>query len=983
MEPEPRTDGLLPVVAGTPGDAADAAGPVLVGRARELALLRARLLAALAGRGGLALISGEAGVGKTALALALAREARAQGALVLVGRGYDLSAPVPYGLWREVCAQSPAARDLLPSPAAHGARLLGWLRTAARRPLVLVLDNLHWVDPVSLDLLRVLAREADALPLLLVGVYRPDEARHPHPLAALVPVLVHETEVLRVALRALADHDLRALVRLRYDLDGGSEARLVGYLRERSQGIPFFAGELLRALEEDGALRPAGDGWRLGALADVPVPTLLRQVIDRQLGRLGEEARGLLAIAAVLGREVPLALWREASGATEEAVAATVERALAARVLVAGARDQTVRFGHALAREALYEGLPPSRRQHWHRRAGEALLAAPGADPDAVADHFRRAGDARAAGWLIRAGARAQRADAWTTALARFQTALDLLDSGGGDPRERGWLLARLAWVGQFADPRAALAWAQEAIRVGHATNDALLALVARFHRGQFLCVQQHLRLGLLDLTGAVAALDALPDPDGAWRSALDRLGVPAEQRGAPHGVVALWLARAGHHAAAEALGARATAGDSAARDPDGASSGAVAQSRALVVAARGDPGLARQTFRRAREHYAVLGNPFLVAVTALEELHWVALPYAADRPDAVRRLAAEVETALARADGALARFPPGLARLPLLYLAGEWDEARALALDERVAEAGFGPLARSVLGPLARAQGDAALAWAVVDAALPAGVASEPGDAPYPFALAMLCLAIALTIDAGDLPAAGKWLAAYDRWLAAGGAVLGQAEGRLAWAAYHRAAGDLALAARHATEAVARAGAPRQPLALLAARRLLGELTAAAGRAAIALPQLTAALALADACAAPYERALTLLALAEAHLAAGNRDVARALADEARAICRPLAARLALARADALTARLAAPPPPKTPLGAGAPVALTAREAEVLRLVAQGLTNAAVAAQLGLSRRTVDHHLQAIYGRLGVTSRTAAVHVATECGHL
>src|SRR5207302_1481723 len=142
-----------------------------------------------------------------------------------------------------------------------------------------------------------------------------------------------------------------------------------------------------------------------------------------------------------------------------------------------------------------------------------------------------------------------------------------------------------------------------------------------------------------------------------------------------------------------------------------------------------------------------------------------------------------------------------------------------------------------------------------------------------------------------------------------------------------------------------------------------------AAGRPAAAAAHLGEALALADACAAPYERALTLLALAGLHVATGERGEAQGLLDEIRAICIRLGAAPALARADALADRLAAvaAPPPAYPAG------LSSREVEVLRLVAAGLTNAEVAERLYLSPRTVEQHLRSIFNKLGVSSRIAA----------
>ncbi|HET8626881.1 MAG TPA: helix-turn-helix transcriptional regulator, partial [Thermomicrobiales bacterium] len=179
------------------------------------------------------------------------------------------------------------------------------------------------------------------------------------------------------------------------------------------------------------------------------------------------------------------------------------------------------------------------------------------------------------------------------------------------------------------------------------------------------------------------------------------------------------------------------------------------------------------------------------------------------------------------------------------------------------------------------------------------------------------------------------------------------------------------ALARQHVAAALAHASEPRQPLALLAAHRALGELATQAGQHSEAAAHLAESLALADACAAPYERALTLLALTEQRAATGEHDAAREALAEARALLDPLGAKPALARASALAATLPAP--------AAHPAGLTAREAEVLRLVAAGLTNAQVAARLSLSPHTVNTHLTAIYGKLGVSTRGAAIRFALE----
>jgi ATP/maltotriose-dependent transcriptional regulator MalT len=241
----------------------------------------------------------------------------------------------------------------------------------------------------------------------------------------------------------------------------------------------------------------------------------------------------------------------------------------------------------------------------------------------------------------------------------------------------------------------------------------------------------------------------------------------------------------------------------------------------------------------------------------------------------------------------------------------------------------------------------------------------------PFFEALTLQRLASALALDAGDTTTARAWLDMHGAWLAWSGAVLGVADGRVAWAAYYRAAGDTEQARAHAERALVCASAPRQPLALLAAHRLLGELDTDAGRLAAGSAHLADALALADACAAPYERALTLLAAAELRAATGEHEAARAALAETRALLDPLGAQPVLARARALAATL--------PPAAARPAGLTAREAEVLRLVAAGLTNAQAAERLSLSPHTINTHLTAIYGKLGVATRGAAIRFALE----
>ncbi|MGN6360848.1 MAG: helix-turn-helix transcriptional regulator [Thermomicrobiales bacterium] len=948
----------------------------LVGRDRELAALHAALARALAGQGGLILIGGEAGIGKTALAEWLGAAAVAQGARVLVGRCYDLSETPPYGPWQELFAHAPAAGlpDLPAAvrppdqesdqPASGGlivARVQAYLAAlATQQPLVLVLDDLHWADPASLDLLRVLARDLTASPLLVLATYRADELDRQHPLARLLPVLVREARAERLDLRPLDAVGLRAFVRDRYALPPAAETRLVAYLATHAEGNPFFAGELLRALAEARTLCPDGAaGWALGDLAGAGVPPLLRQVIDARVDRLGADTREALAVAAVLGQEASLPLWAAVAGCDEAALAAPVEQAAAAHLLHDAREGPAVRFVHALVREALYAGIPLPRRRTWHQRAAAALLALPDPDPDAVAYHLQQAGDTRAGDWLLRAGGRALRVYAWLTAADRFAAALPWLEQVGAPASERAWLLYALARLRVFAQPQRSAAALADAARLA-ADDDLLLGYIEQL-RGLTECMGGDFVRGLASMAAGIANLEGAPAheiPDRlrmAWNDP-----PPLSQLRGQH---ANWLAYTGRCAEVADLLARVAA------DP-GPLSPSYHSAEGYIHLAQGRPLAARHALARSRAANRAREDYFQVGFNAFSELNWVVMRYYADDLTMRQAVSVECEEAMIRAsDVLMPGLAPRLAQFPTAFIEGRWDEARALAQQARAENPPLTHHCNPLAGAVAVAQGNRAEALAAIVQELPDGPATAPGRNFYLTALSLCHLAAILALDAGDLPAAHEWLTAYDRWLAWTGAVLGQAEGQLGWAAYHRVTGNLALAREHAEAALAQATEPRQPLALLAAHRLLGELATAAGQYADAQPHLDAALALADACAAPYERALILLALAELRAAEGQPDTARVLLDEVRAICTPLSARPALARADKLAVRLALlrAPRPRYPAG------LTAREVEILRLLAAGQSNREIASALSLSPHTVERHLANLYGKIAARGRADA----------
>ncbi|HEU5423912.1 MAG TPA: hypothetical protein VFU72_10260, partial [Nitrolancea sp.] len=576
--------------------------------------------------------------------------------------------------------------------------------------------------------------------LLLLVTYRSDELTRRHLLYQLLPLLVRESHAQRLDLHPLDDTGLRALV-APYALPPAEAARLAAYLDERSEGNPFFAGELLRALEEGRALRRASDGWRLGDLAVVGVPPLLRQVLDVRLDRLGEDARDLLAVAAVIGQTVPFAVWQAVAGADEGALLDAAARATAAHLLTETPDGSGVRFAHALVREALYEGLLLPRRRAWHRRAAEALVAQPHPDPDPIAHHFRRAGDARAADWLVAAGEQAEGAFAWLSAAASSKRAAALLDAAGGAPTRRGWLHFRLASLRQFADPQRSLADLGEAARLADAGGDAALAAGATYQRGKFLYNTGERRRGLEAMASGDRVITALPPPARARLAAgPDAYLASDEER---RGSLAEHFAVVGRYAEAGALTGWSSddpAGDAA------APTGREALALAFAHIALGRPAAARRALGALRRAELRLARH-----APLLELVWVALPYRADHLAERGTLAAEAAAVWTATSGLLPAALPNPARLPLLIVEGGWAEARAHAEAGYAVGAGGTLLVCSRFGALARVQGDAALARTLAHEEFPLGPDTPPGDADYLDALGLLQLAAALALDAGE----------------------------------------------------------------------------------------------------------------------------------------------------------------------------------------------------------------------------------------
>src|SRR5215213_7095506 len=386
-------DGVAPAIGRTVDPSSARTWPsaaILVGRAREQDLLREELSAALHGRGALVLLTGEAGIGKTALANHLVDEAEAQGAAVAVGRCYEAGALPAFAPWRELFANLPdhaAAGQRLPPPFGTGStsqtpyQLMAAITNilhglANAQPLVLLLEDVHWADRDTLELLEIATRSLARVPMLVVATYRPDAAQRSQPLFDVLPLLTRDRPVKNLAVSSLGVGDAAQLIAASH---GPCSPVLAEYLHARSDGHPLFLVELARDLMERRLLPTDEEGWLQPPTHPVEVPSLLHHLIAHRIARLGAEEETLLAVAAVAGEEWDLSVVEAVLGWEEEALLRALEGALRADVIATAGTGERYRFRHGLIREVLYGEQLARRRKHLHQRIGAVLEETKGA----------------------------------------------------------------------------------------------------------------------------------------------------------------------------------------------------------------------------------------------------------------------------------------------------------------------------------------------------------------------------------------------------------------------------------------------------------------------------------------------------------------------------------------------------------------------------------------------------------------------------
>ena len=444
-----------------------------VARDRERTQLRRCLQQALDGRGKVVTIEGEAGVGKTRLAVESAQEAWHKGVRILAGRCHDTDDSLPYGPFVEVleaalprAANSEVLREALGKEAPELARLLPQLRrllpelpqppelpteqsrrlllasvveflarSSRERPMLLLLDDLHWADAASLGLLDFLAQRVAKLPILIIGTYRssdPDRTQH---LAKTIETMTRSHLMEHIQLQGLSEESVGEMLRIRTGRE--IPPSLVRLVYSQTEGNPFFVEELFEHLLEQGELFDSDGEFRHDLDAsEINVPSSVRRVIESRFQRLSERTRKALAAASVIGYHFSFPVLEALIATGTDTLLDAIDEAEWAGLVVSseGEIDARLRFSHALVQHTLASGLSHPRRQHLHLKIAnimEQVYADSLAEHSAeIAHHLLHAGRAaepvRTIRHLATAAQSAISAGAYEDAERRFASALYL-----------------------------------------------------------------------------------------------------------------------------------------------------------------------------------------------------------------------------------------------------------------------------------------------------------------------------------------------------------------------------------------------------------------------------------------------------------------------------------------------------------------------------------------------------------------------------
>ncbi|TVR75641.1 MAG: hypothetical protein EA415_03310 [Sphaerobacteraceae bacterium] len=953
---------------------------ILPGREQDQQELNALLHRASRGDGNVVLISGEAGIGKTTLSERIIGQAQQLGALVLIGNCYATTTGQPFAPWiaiheqlRSTLPGSTSTTQVLSSETADTAasrdelyeRVTGDFRRATNgQTLVVIFEDIHWADTASLELLRYFARQVAAVPMLLVVTFREQAPESSDHLATLIPDLVRESRAHRFELRPLDQSQVQTFVetqQLHDHLTPAGVPSLVEYLHTRSEGNPFFMTELLRDLIRE------GDVARVDVL---PVPSLVRQVIENRVHQLSDTSQRLLALASVIGQDVPIDLWQQISDADDSTLSTVIEDSIASHILRQSPDGWRVQFEHGLIQETLYQAQIALRRRGTHRLIAECLAGHSRPSPGTIAHHFGQAGDSRAIEWYLRSAREALELYAARDAARAIDQAEDLARETGVEVPPDAFRMRALAleMLGDAESARADLVRFLDHARESGNRSSECQALIdlgmlwsARDYQqcGQYLqraleishqVDDDHLRAQCLNrLANWQANVGELSTALDHHRQALQIFEELSDQDGIAD---TLDLLGTTAYLAGDYLPSRDYLERSIAISRDQSNKVRLSSSLALLCNIGGDMdstfdasivasrshdywiGAGEESIQISREIGLLSGEAFALAM--LGSVHCFR-----SNPATALECAEQAESIAQRIGHeqwlTAASLVLGVAWSELL------DQSRAVYYLERT---------------LSQARAMGSHLWILTAAAALANARLELGDA------------------------SGKALLKPFRKTQASGKAHADRAFQFAWARQLRAAGELDEALAVIDQLISlndrRSGLEGTPQVVL----LRGEILQDLGR----LDEADAALEHAEYVAELIDltgiRWRVQIARAALEQKRGDQAGSAAFLDAARVsagrIARDIRDPAIRERfTEGVAHRIArvhdTDRPAKNTAG------LSPRELEVLQLVASGVTDSRVAEQLFISPRTVARHLQSIYTKLNVNSRTAATRYALE----
>ena len=968
----------------------------LMGRQHELHQLWDLFEASTTGHTHFVFISGEPGIGKSRLLQEIAIRAKEVGALVLRGGASEAEGMPPYlpflealgsyirvtppeQLRTQAGSMVPVLATILPELTvalgelsgsyplpADQARLrlfeavgmfLASLTSTA--PLVLLLDDLQWADPASLDLLRHVARQQSTVRLLILGAYRAGELVS-NPALERTLLDLHRARLLTsLTIGPLVEEEIATLAAARLGLPADSGmARL---LHTHSEGNPFFAEELLSAWVETGALSATAEFFTLARKLPNVLPSSIVGIVHERLSRLPEATLASLRAAAVIGRTFDVIFLAEVLGQDAEAI----EESLLAAVrtgLIRGDTQDTFTFSHDKVRECLSAEVTSVRRRRLHGFIGRILEAQTDrGSAQHLADlafHFTQSGDrARGAHYARRAAEQAWQASAFEDALKHYRVALELLSA---EESERGTLLLQLGEAAILAGAeREAISAFEDAQSWFQERQDELGTARAAYGLGRaWGRIEEHASAQSA-LETALARLQAHPGPERVQvlvdLAALLAVSLGRQREGIAYGEQALDLAHRLENEQLEAMASRSV-GNLLMRE-NHLEEALPLLERALTLAKTViDPAEVSECCACLTLAYAWSGHMKSAQDITHARLEWAKLthdPYQARHVYSWLAMFltfqgkfTEAEQRITQAEAALAPLASSEPRAFLYHSRGWLAYYKG---DYAAAEEHF-----SLAVELFRELGPGALVWYLA----PLGLAQLLQGKQHE---ALTCINEVETLLEGQQE---------------GSMVIADALSKLALIAL--LLGDRERVADYYPRLLPFQGRGMEFLL----DRVLGEMETLLGFWAQAHAHLSAAEEMARREGVVPELACTLVALGKLALAQGGRGSvtrARTLFEQAYALFQELGVH---GQAQALREQLEhlpgkSPARHARPLPAG----LSEREVEVLRLIVTGKSNRQIAVELILSERTVANHLAHIFNKTGTDNRAAAAAFAIRHG--